>query len=123
MKKLRLLTIAGVLACCVLLFGSQTNTFGQGRSGKSKGNSNMGERRSTDAIRRGIDRIYSNRSVRNRNNDQDRDDYRRMGKSKNKKHGMRTNNGVRDHGRGIGRGKGQGKGRGYAKRVIRGRNN
>ena len=112
MKNLRFIAMAGIVACCVLLFGSESNTFAQGKSGKSRGNSRVGERRSTDVIQRGIERITANRSQRNQNRDQDR----------NRRNSVHTNNGVRDYGRGIGRGKGQGKGRGYAKRVNRRRN-
>lgn len=112
MKNVRFITMAGVVACCVLLFGSESNTFAQGKSGENRGNSSIGERRSTDVIQRGIERITANRSQRTQNRNY----------SRNRRIGVHTNKGVRDYGRGIGRGKGQGKGRGYAKRVNRGRN-
>ena len=122
MKNLRFIAMAGFIACCMLLLGSQSNTFAQGKSGKSRGNSSMGKTRSTDIIQRGIERMttYRTRSTRNRNIDWN--DYRGMGKSRNKRNSVRTNNGVRDWGRGIGRGKGQGKGRGYDKRRLKSRN-
>ena len=124
MKNLRFIAMAGFVAFCLGVLGSQSSTFAQGRSGKSRGNSSMGETHSTDAIRRKIKHITLNHTDRNqddhRNNDQDND--RKMGKSKNKRYRIHTNNGIRDHGRGIGHGKGQGKGRGYAKRIARHRN-
>lgn len=128
MKNLRFIAMAGFVAFCLGVLGSQSSTFAQGRSGKSRGNSSMGQTRSTDAIQRKIERITRNRadinqtSNRDDDRDNDRDNDRKMGKSKNKRHSIHTNNGVRDYGRGIGRGKGQGKGRGYAKRIARHRN-
>lgn len=114
--------MAVVVACGMILFGSQINTHAQGRSGKSKGNSGNGITRSADAIQRGIERVTSNHSQRAQNRNRDWDDDMRNGNSRrNKKNKVHTNNGVRDHGRGIGRGNGQGKGRGYAKRVSRNR--
>ena len=117
MKSLRFIAMAGFVAFCIGVLGSQSSSFAQGRSGKSKGNSTMGQTRSTDAIRRGIERVTGNRADRNRTDDRDND--WRMGNSRNRRHKTHTNNGVRDYGRGIGRGKGQGKGRGYAKRLAR----
>jgi Spy/CpxP family protein refolding chaperone len=124
MKNLRLLAVAGLAACCIVLFGSQSNTYAQGRSGKSgSGKATMGKTRSTNAIQRGIDRMTTRRSQINRDSDRDMDDSNRMSNSRNRRNRMRTNNGVRDYGRGIGRGKGQGKGRGFAKRSTRHRKN
>ncbi len=123
MKNLRFIAMTGFVAFSIVFLGSQSDTFAQGRSGKSKGNSRIGITRSTDVIQRGIERVTSNRSQRNRNVSEDSIYYQRRGKYKNKRYGIRTNNGVRDHGRGIGRGNGQGKGRGYYKRVKRARNN
>ncbi len=128
MKKLRIIAMAGLVACCALILGSQSSTFAQGKSGKSRGNSSMGERRSTSAIQRGIERVTGNRADRNQTRDRyddqdnDRGNNRNMRNSRNRRHSIHTNNGVRDHGRGIGRGKGQGKGRDYAKRTVRNRN-
>ena len=129
MKKLRFIAMAGLVACCALILGSQSSAVAQGKSGKSRGNSSMGERRSTGAIQRGIDNVTRNRADRNRTEDRDddrdnnrQDDNRNMRNSRNRRHSMHTNNGVRDYGRGIGRGKGQGKGRGYARRTFRNRN-
>lgn len=121
MKNFRLIAMAGFMACCFVLFGSQSDSYGQGHSGKSRGNSGTGVTHSTDAIQRGIERITSNRSQRARNSNRDlnydRDDNNQyMSGYRNRRNRMHTNNGVRDHGRGIGRGKGQGKGRGYTKR-------
>jgi len=117
MKNLRIIAMTGFIACCMLLLGSQINTFAQGRSGKSKGNSRVGVTRSTDAIQRGIDRVTSNRRMRSRTYNQDWVYSQNQTNNKNKRYKVRSNNGVRDHGRGIGRGKGQGKGRGYYKKV------
>jgi hypothetical protein len=111
MKNLRIIAMTVFTVFCLLFIGSLTDAFAQGRSGKSKGKSSVGKVRSGDAIQRGIERMDRNRTWRNRDRDQD---WRRPGVRK-------TNNGVRDHGRGIGRGKGQGKGRGYNKKVARGR--
>ena len=122
MKNLRFIAMTGFIACCMLLLGSQSSIFAQGKSGKSKGNSSMGKTRSTDVIQRGIERMTTNRARSTRNRDTDWNDYRRMGSSRNRRNSVHTNNGVRDWGRGIGRGKGQGKGRGYDKRHSRGRN-
>ncbi|HLM02033.1 MAG TPA: hypothetical protein VK400_13345 [Pyrinomonadaceae bacterium] len=122
MKNLRFLAITGIVACCMVIFGSQSNTNAQGRSGKSRGNSSIGKTRSTDVIQRGIERMTSNRSQRTQNRNRDWYNDRRISNSRNRRNNIRTNNGVRDWGRGIGRGKGQGKGRGYAKRANRNRN-
>ena len=122
MKNLRFIALTGFMACCMLLLGSQSSSFAQGKSGKSRGNSNIGKSRSTDVIRRGIERMTTNRARNVRNSDRDWNDYRSSGKSKNKRKASHSNNGVRDYGRGIGRGKGQGKGRGYDKRRSKSRN-
>ncbi len=122
MKILRFIAMTSFVACCMLLLGSQSSTFAQGKSGKSRGNSNIGKSRSTDVIRRGIERMTTNRARNVRNSDRDWNDYLSSGKSKNKRKASHSNNGVRDYGRGIGRGKGQGKGRGYDKRQSKSRN-
>lgn len=116
MKNFRIIAMTVFVALSILFIGSLTDTYAQGRSGKSKGKSSVGKMRSGDAIQRGMERMTRNRTWRNRDRDRDGDGILdRIGKTR------KTNNGVRDHGRGIGRGKGQGKGRGYNKRVNRSR--
>jgi hypothetical protein len=116
MKNFRFIAMTSFIACCMLVLGSQSSTFAQGKSGKSKGNSSIGKTRSTDAIQRETERVNTNHTQKTQTSHRNGKAYRHGRKYRTKQNPAHTNNGVRDHGRGIGRGKGQGKGQGYYKK-------